>query len=130
MVAIGGIADIVQHWHEMARSRMTRSRHQRIRIWAKRQGGGGSPLPPPTRFGMRSANGAVFETVNRASAIQKSRFGVAFRATQYSFHGIPTSSRRPGRVSGWTTAHATLRSVDANHGEWPSDAAQSKGAHQ
>jgi len=23
MVAIGGIADIVQHWHEMARSRMT-----------------------------------------------------------------------------------------------------------
>src|SRR5271165_3969065 len=24
MVAIGGIADIVQHWHEMARSRMTR----------------------------------------------------------------------------------------------------------
>src|SRR6266566_5067656 len=28
MVAIGGIADIVQHWHEMARSRMTQSRHQ------------------------------------------------------------------------------------------------------
>ena len=26
MVAIGGIADIVQHWHEMARSRMTHSR--------------------------------------------------------------------------------------------------------
>jgi hypothetical protein len=25
MVAIGGIADIVQHWHEIARSRMTRS---------------------------------------------------------------------------------------------------------
>jgi hypothetical protein len=25
MVAIGGIADIVQHWHEMARSRMTLS---------------------------------------------------------------------------------------------------------
>jgi hypothetical protein len=25
MVAIGGIADIVQHWHEMARSRMTHS---------------------------------------------------------------------------------------------------------
>jgi hypothetical protein len=25
MVAIGGIADIVQHWHEMARSRMTQS---------------------------------------------------------------------------------------------------------
>src|SRR6266566_4504015 len=28
VVAIGGIADIVQHWHEMARSRMTQSRHQ------------------------------------------------------------------------------------------------------
>jgi hypothetical protein len=28
MVAIGGIADIVQHWHEMARSRMTQSGHQ------------------------------------------------------------------------------------------------------
>jgi hypothetical protein len=27
MVAIGGIADIVQHWHEMARSRMTQSGH-------------------------------------------------------------------------------------------------------
>src|SRR5438874_11478408 len=27
MVAIGGIADIVQHWHEMARSRMTQQRH-------------------------------------------------------------------------------------------------------
>jgi hypothetical protein len=27
MVAIGGIADIVQHWHEMARSRMTQSEH-------------------------------------------------------------------------------------------------------
>jgi hypothetical protein len=29
MVAIGGIADIVQHWHEMARSRMTQSGHGR-----------------------------------------------------------------------------------------------------
>jgi hypothetical protein len=29
MVAIGGIADIVQHWHEMARSRMTQSGHPR-----------------------------------------------------------------------------------------------------
>jgi hypothetical protein len=29
MVAIGGIADIVQHWHEMARSRMTHLRHRR-----------------------------------------------------------------------------------------------------
>jgi hypothetical protein len=28
MVAIGGIADIVQHWHEMARSRMTQSGHR------------------------------------------------------------------------------------------------------
>jgi hypothetical protein len=30
MVAIGGIADIVQHWHEMARSRMTQSGHQAV----------------------------------------------------------------------------------------------------
>jgi hypothetical protein len=30
MVAIGGIADIVQHWHEMARSRMTQSGHETI----------------------------------------------------------------------------------------------------
>ena len=30
MVAIGGIADIVQHWHEMARSRMTHSGHRSI----------------------------------------------------------------------------------------------------
>ena len=29
MVAIGGIADIVQHWHEMARSQMTQSGHER-----------------------------------------------------------------------------------------------------
>ncbi len=29
MVAIGGIADIVQHWNEMARSRMTQSGHCR-----------------------------------------------------------------------------------------------------
>jgi hypothetical protein len=29
MVAIGGTADIVQHWHEMARSRMTQSGHCR-----------------------------------------------------------------------------------------------------
>jgi hypothetical protein len=28
MVAIGGIADIVQHWHEMAQSRMTQSGHE------------------------------------------------------------------------------------------------------
>jgi hypothetical protein len=28
MVAIGGIADIVRHWHEMARSRMTHNRHR------------------------------------------------------------------------------------------------------
>jgi hypothetical protein len=28
MVAIGGIADIVQHWQEMARSRMTRHGHR------------------------------------------------------------------------------------------------------
>jgi hypothetical protein len=34
MVAIGGIADIVQHWHEMARSRMTQSGHQRLGIGA------------------------------------------------------------------------------------------------
>jgi len=27
MVAIGGIADIVHHWHEIARSRMTQQRH-------------------------------------------------------------------------------------------------------
>jgi hypothetical protein len=31
MVAIGGIADIVQHWHEMARSRMTRLRHRLLK---------------------------------------------------------------------------------------------------
>jgi hypothetical protein len=30
MVAIGGIADIVQHWHEMARSRMTQSGHSEV----------------------------------------------------------------------------------------------------
>ena len=34
MVAIGGIADIVQHWHEMARSGMTQSEHERLRIAA------------------------------------------------------------------------------------------------
>ena len=34
MVAIGGIADIVQHWHEMARSQMTRSGHEQLRIAA------------------------------------------------------------------------------------------------
>ena len=30
MVAIGGIADIVHHWHEMARSRMTKGEVARL----------------------------------------------------------------------------------------------------
>jgi hypothetical protein len=34
MVAIGGIADIVQHWHEMARSRMTHLCHSTINFAA------------------------------------------------------------------------------------------------
>jgi hypothetical protein len=39
MVAIGGIADIVQHWHEMARSRMTRSGHRDLSASFARQWG-------------------------------------------------------------------------------------------
>ena len=38
MVAIGGIADIVQHWHEMARSRMTQSDTSPPSIAAVRKG--------------------------------------------------------------------------------------------
>jgi hypothetical protein len=34
MVAIGGIADIVPHWHEIARSRMTQSGRERLRFAA------------------------------------------------------------------------------------------------
>jgi hypothetical protein len=40
-----GITDMAGAAAGRTRTRMTRSRHQRIRIWAKRQGGGGSPLP-------------------------------------------------------------------------------------
>jgi hypothetical protein len=36
MVAIGGIADIVQHWHEMARTRMTQLRHWKGREFCLR----------------------------------------------------------------------------------------------
>ena len=47
-VAIGGIADIVQHWHEMARSRMTQSGHERLKIAA-------SKLTPEPHFAGRKS---------------------------------------------------------------------------
>jgi hypothetical protein len=68
MVAIGGIADIVQHWHEMARSRMTHFDRCRDRL-AATQFGFPTEGPARVQFDMMWSSATLREAGGTSSRL-------------------------------------------------------------